>query len=177
MELRERLEAVLRQPKESPEDAERAARAADALAALMRATEMAERALGSDAGRPLSPHGSDLAPLTLHDAAAVVLEEAGVPLHVRELGKRIKARGWVHKRSANPSSDQIEYQLAARLPRHPDRFKRVAPNTFALAEWSDVARPNVQPHFGVFRGPGGRIAAHIGESPDEPLKAAAWRSS
>ena len=177
MDLRQRLEAVLRRPKESPEDAERAARAAEALAALMRATEMAERALAPDLRRPVSPRTGDLARLTLHDAAAVVLEEAGAPLHVRELGKRIKARGWVHKRSANPSSDQIEYQLAARLPRHPDRFKRVAPNTFALAEWSDAARPNVQPRFGLFRGPGGRIAAQIGESPDEPLKAAAWRSS
>jgi hypothetical protein len=107
-----------------------------------------------------------------------VLEEAGQPLHAKELGSRIKARGWKHPRGA-PSPNQIVYQLAARLPRHPHRFRRVAPNTFGLAKWEDDVGPRAprKPALALFKGPGGSTARDIGDSHEQPAGEAAWRSS
>ena len=178
MGLREELEEILRGPLSSPAEAARAARAAAALAAYLRADEDAERVL-RDADEPSLDAVGDAGfdSLTLHDAAERVLEEAGVPLHVKELGKRIKARGWRHPRS-NGGPDQINYQLAARLPRHPDVFVRVAPNTFGLGRWGDArsARAVVKPRLGSFRGPGGATGASLGDRDDE-VSGAEWRSS
>jgi hypothetical protein len=167
--IRERLEEVFRAPPDSPDRAELAARAAEVLAAYLRADQQARRLL--------DPHSSEEDPqstgrfsgLSLDDAAAIVLEEAGTPLHVRELGSRIKAGGWTHKRSKNPASDQINYQLAARLPRS-GRFVRVAPNTFGLAEWGVKGGRRRKPRLGVFRGPGTDVAGRIGEHPEEALE-------
>jgi hypothetical protein len=181
MSVQERLEEALSQPVRSASDAERAARAAEALAQLLRATEMAQRALNEDSPEvdaERTVKGGELASLTLHEAAERVLEAAGVPLHVRELGKRIKAGGWRHPRSTRPRPDQIHYQLAARLPRHP-QFRRVAPNTFGLSRWNDQemrvgAR---RPTTGVFGGHGRVTGRTIGESPNEPIEGKSWRSS
>jgi hypothetical protein len=75
-------------------------------------------------------------------------------MHVSELGDVIKVRGWRHPRSTNARPDQIQYQLAARLPRHPEVFKKFAPNTFGLAKWGDspprTERP--RPRLGIKTG-------------------------
>ena len=143
-ELKRRLEEIMARPKATVRDAEEAAEAAKALAELMRAEERALRLLrGSPpkdpAGEPTKPRpgGLPLEGLSLHEAARRVLERCGWPMHVRELGLRIKSGGWRHPRSVNARPDQIQYQLAARLPRHPETFKRFAPNTFGLADWGD----------------------------------------
>lgn len=178
MSLREELEKVAKGPYSSAADADRAARAATALAAYLRADENAEHVLRDAAERLGDPADDEaLDSLTLHDAAERVLEEAGVPLHVRELGKRIKAHGWRHRRAVS-RPDQMNYQLAARLPRHPDVFVRVAPNTFALVRWGETrsARSVVKPRLGVFRGPGGSIGASLGDQAEEVARSA-WRSS
>jgi len=179
-DLRGRLEEALRHPIGSVEEAERAARIAEAMGAFLRAVELAEAALEGGSGAERHPlQGSDLSKMTLHEAAERVLEEAGVPLHVGELGKRIKAAGWRHRRSKAARPDQINYQLAARLPRHPDRFKRVAPNTFALARWNEASARSgrAKPRLGLFKGPGGRMAASLGERAEEPVADEPWRSS
>jgi hypothetical protein len=114
---------------------------------------------------------------TLHAAAKSVLEQAGTPLHVSELGRRIKAGGWKHKRSPNPRRDQINYQLAARLPRYPETFVRLAPNTFGLVSWgaTPAARPTAR--LGLFDGGGKVTGRAIGDHPDAAGGAGEWRSS
>src|SRR5213080_938296 len=134
MNIQTELQATLARPIERPADAERAREAAELLGELLRLEDRARRLLSSEA--QLVPSGAaDLRGMTLHDAAERVLDDAGVPLHAREIGARMKARGWRHPRSQNPRHDQIVFQIAARLPRHPDRFRRVGPNTFALVKW------------------------------------------
>lgn len=151
-------------PKATVRDAEEAAEAAKALAELMRGEERALRLLrvstAPDPGtsRRAGPRrsGLPLEGLSLHEAARRVLEHCGWPMHVRDLGVRIKSGGWRHPRSANPRPDQIQYQLAARLPRHPEIFKKFGPNTFGLAEWGDspprTERP--KPRLGIFSSSG-----------------------
>jgi len=135
---------------------------------------------------PFSNGDPSLGGVTLHEAARRVLEEEGRPMHVQELGARIKARGWRHPRSRAARSDQINFQLAARLPRHPETFQRVAPNTFALAAWGDSApvRQRPKPRLPLFssphRAPDGRPWSEwIGDHPEAPFEdeEASWHSS
>lgn len=147
-------------PKATARDAEEAAEAATALADLLRGEERALRLLrGASAAPPggRSPHGPGALPLeglTLHEAARRVLEAAGRPMHVRELGVRIKAGGWRHPRTAHAPPDRIEHQLAARLPRHPETFQRFGPNTFGLTAWGDAPprRERPKPRLGLVSG-------------------------
>lgn len=177
-ELAEKLNALLREPVRSPEDAQRVAQVAEALADLLRASQRAERILGARHPNSAPDVNANLAGKALQDAAEAVLEAAGKPLHAKEMGHRIKARGWSHPRGTPSRPDQIVYQLAARLPRFPQRFRRVAPNTFGLVKWDDAtAATTRRPRIGIFRGPGGDVARRIGETPDEPAGAAKWRSS
>ena len=177
-ELKERLEEVLHGPTQTVADAERVAEAAAVLAAYLRVEEDAHRLFDMGHERqnsePTRSRTNQFEGMTLHRAAQEVLEEAGTPLHVRELGKRIKAGGWRHKRSKNPHPDQIHYQLAARLPRLPKVFVRVAPNTFALTEWSS-ARPKPRPRIGLFRGASKIAGRDIGDQPDAAASSE-WRS-
>lgn len=175
--LKDRLEAAMAGPFHTPEDAERAARAAEALAAYIRAKTFAERALALDeAGSSSPPRAGDLAGLKLEDAAERVLDRVGRPMHVRELGKRIKDGGWDHPRSRNPRPDQINYQLAARLPRdRASRFRRVAPNTFILARWDHETRARPKPTFGLFASKNGPSARETGDRSDE-VAGTPWRS-
>jgi HB1, ASXL, restriction endonuclease HTH domain len=174
------LQEVLATPVRTPEEAQRASEAASALAELLRAEQRAGRLLGhvppTTAPRLPEPQFDRL---TLHAAAEVVLRDAGTPLHATELGRRITSRGWHHKRSPHPRADQIVSQLAARLPRHPDVFRRVAPNTFALTEWDVAGDPAAaNPRLGTFHGPGDAIGRWAGD--DHHAAAAAgqpWRSS
>jgi len=158
--LKERLEEIMRRPKATARDAEEAGEAAKALADLLRGEERALRLLRSDATSPTAGDTAGasqakkpylLAGLPLHEAAERVLEDSGWPMHVSELGDMIKVRGWRHPRSTNARPDQIRYQLAARLPRHPENFKKFAPNTFGLAKWGDspprTERP--KPRLGI----------------------------
>lgn len=178
-EVEKELAALVRAPIRSPADAERAARAAEALAEVLRAAEKARRALSKEPDSVATTPAGSLAGKTLHYAAAVVLEEAGRPLHAKELGSRIKARGWTHPRGGASRPEQIVYQLAARLPRHSDRFRRVAPNTFALTKWGDDVGPRAagKPRIALFKGPGGSTGRLIGDSHEQPAAEAAWRSS
>jgi len=178
-DIQERLEELLARPRATAADAERAARAASALASYLRARDNAEELIRAAAlpspFETLCEVGS-LAGLTLHDAAERVLTQAGVPLHVRELGKRIKEGGWVHPRSSDPRPDQILYQLAARLPRHPDRFVRVAPNTFALTAWRREAKRGARPQLGLFRSERSPATESL-EDEATPASDDPWRSS
>ena len=178
-DLKARLEEILARPKVTVRDAEEALEAAQVLADLLR---VEERALHLIAGEtPPGDRGSaDLAGLTLDEAARLVLEDEGRAMHGRELGAAIKARGWRHPRSKVARPDQIVFQLAARLPKHPD-FVRVAPNTFGLRKWQEHPKPrSPKPKLPLFRGTGaGPSAAEIDEHRDAIFtdERARWRSS
>lgn len=177
-DLKDKLEEVLGAPPKTSAGAERAARAAEALAAYLRLEESVNSWLDSAASTEYKPTGKDdLVGLTLHQAAERVLEGAGTPLHVRELGKRIKAGGWTHKRSKNPRADQINYQLAARLPRHADVFVRVSPNTFGLVKWDRAEGAHRKPRVALYRGSDESLGRKSGEHPDLSARSAKWRSS
>jgi HB1/ASXL restriction endonuclease-like protein with HTH domain len=182
MGLKEQLEDVLAGPVKTAEEAEAVQEAASLLAAYLRVESRAQRLLGerSSWGLESGDAGKSLAGVTLHEAARRVLEEAGTPLHARELGARIKARGWTHPRSQAARPEQIVFQLAARLPKHPDTFRRVGPNTFALTKWETEppAGNRPRPRLGSFSGPGLAIGREIGESEEHITGVgAAWRSS
>jgi hypothetical protein len=186
--IQQELGSILTRPITTPEEAEAAQEAAGLLATYLRL----ERRVGELRDHPAQgatghPNG-DLRGTTLDEAARAVLQDAGVPLHARELGARIKARGWRHPRSKVARPDQIVYQLAARLPRDP-AFRRVAPNTFALAEWDEGSengdagegrpvRRRPRPRVGLFHG-GGRVTGRLIAESDEPFasKEPGWRSS
>lgn len=185
-ELKRRLEEIMSRPKTTVRDAEEAAEAARALADLLRGEERALKLLGSlfapDAEADAGPAGANTAPppsaalrltgLTLHEAARRVLATCGWPMHVQELGVRIKAGGWRHPRSTRARPDQINYQLAARLPRHAETFRKFGPNTFGLTEWGDTPpkREAPKPRLGIpssgepYTGPSARW---LSEHPEE----------
>ncbi|MBI4728531.1 MAG: winged helix-turn-helix domain-containing protein [Acidobacteria bacterium] len=185
--MQSRLKGLLGKPVLDAPGAEIAAEAARILRDLMRLEQQAEELLGRRAGSsatvaegaPRYGGAGSFEGLALHDAARRVLAAAGAPLHVRDLGARIKASGWRHPRSSHARPDQIEFQLAARLPRYPAVFRRVAPNTFGLAEWGDVAPPrHPKPRLDAVRGRGPRLARRIADEPDLIFtEAASWPSS
>jgi len=181
MGLKDRLESELRKPVRTSQDAQRMARVAEALAELLRASDEATRVLGDggEVAPPATREGASLASLTLHDAAERVLERAGIPLHVKELGRRIKGGGWRHPRGEPSRPDRVLYQLAARLPRHPDKFRRVAPNTFALTKWGKqgTAQSLSRPKVGLFAGKDATAARQIDQQQDAALQDDEWRSS
>jgi hypothetical protein len=129
--LKRKLEEVLARPKITYRDAQEAAEAAQLIGDLIRVEQRALRLVRGTETDLDTGRAGDLAGFTLDEAARRVLREEGRPMHARELGARIKARGWRHPRSRAARPDQIIFQLAARLPRQPN-FERVAPNTFAL---------------------------------------------
>ena len=172
------LERELSKPVATPEDAERTARAAALLAEGLRWAERVDHLLGPQQREGSADGPTSLAGLPLNRAARQVLAEAGTPLHVTELGRRIKVGGWTHPRSRNARHDQINFQLAARLPREPHIFRRVSPNTFALVEWD--ANPPVaraQPRLGIISGRGKPAASEIHRSDAPFSKGDKWRSS
>ncbi len=63
--------------------------------------------------------------ISIPDAVEQTLRESGEPLHVKELAERIKTVGVYVSPSAVTTALQRYIQLGR-------RFKRVAPNTFAL---------------------------------------------
>lgn len=185
--LKERLEEIMRRPKVTSRDADEAAEAARALADLLRGRERALRVIGAGEPSPAVDRdradtqqpGRSLAGLPLHEAARRVLARGGWPMHVRELGVAIKAGGWRHPRSTRARPDQIEYQLAARLPRHPETFRKFAPNTFGLTLWGDSPPRTERPkprigrmgHGPDHRGPSAReLAEHPEEWYDEMVR-------
>jgi hypothetical protein len=175
-EIAAKLEQVIQAAPRGPKEAERASRAAALLADYLR---LAERVadLAEEKTSLEEWDGAGFDRLTLHEAALQILREAGRPMHARELGDRIKARGWRHRRSKVARPDQIVYQLAARLPKYPNLFRRVAPNTFALAEWGErKPQANRSPRLGLFKGSRAATARKIGDS-DEALADQSWRSS
>ncbi len=178
MEVSQEMQRILSRPVEDADSAELAREAAEILAEYHRLKERA-RGLSAGSGQGGRNEAGPLQGLTLHEAARRVLDDAGVPLHGRELGARIKAGGWRHPRSTHARSDQIVYQLAARLPRHSGTFRRVGPNTFGLVKWGRAGPPKRQrPRTGLFRGPGRAIGRTIGESEESvSTPEAEWRSS
>jgi hypothetical protein len=172
--LKRRLEEILARPKVTYRDALEAVEAAQIIADLLRCKERALRLLEGDReGRASGEErAGDLSGLTLEAAAERVLREVGRPLHARDLGDTIKARGWQHPRSRNARPDQVVFQLAARLAKNP-AFVRTAPNTFALTELGFTAPPKERPKplVGIFAG-GGDAAAlpDGGEMLDEYFK-------
>ncbi|MHB8511604.1 MAG: hypothetical protein ACYDCC_05440 [Actinomycetota bacterium] len=172
--MKARLAALLEAPIQTVEDAERAADAARLLRDLMRIETQAEELLARPAkGSPsvvaeeAPAYGSaSFEALPLHEAARRALEVAGLPLHVRDLGARIKAHGWRHPRTTRARSDLIEFQLAARLPRYPNVFRRVAPNTFGLIGWPEPPKDRPKPRLGTERGHGPPLSERIGDEPE-----------
>jgi hypothetical protein len=174
-DVRSELEDLVRASVLTADDAERASEAAKLLAEVIR-IQGRVRELRSGARDRAAAPGGPFSELSLDEAARRVLEEAGVALHARELGARIKAGGWRH-RSASTRPGQIVHQLAARLPRSPDVFRRVSPNTFGLALWEDTPpKPKRRPRLGLFKGPGAGIAREIGERSSEAAVSSPWRS-
>jgi hypothetical protein len=174
-DVKSELEDLVRSAVRTAADAERAAEAAKLLAEVIRIEGRAQELRNGARGQTTTPRGN-LADLSLDEAARRVLEEAGVPLHARELGARIKAGGWRH-RSASTRPEQIVHQLAARLPRSPDVFRRVSPNTFGLAMWQHTPpKARRRPRLGLFKGPGGGIARQTGEQSSEAAASSPWRS-
>ncbi|MGI8708537.1 MAG: HTH domain-containing protein [Actinomycetota bacterium] len=175
-DIEDELRKVLAAPVATPEDAERLAAAAKALADYLRAGASALRAMGVEPPLDPAPEAGQLARLTLDRAAEKVLAQAGVPLHVRELGRRIRDGGWGHPRKPQAGPDRIIYQLAARLPRHPDRFQRVAPNTFALTNWDLNEGPDrPRPRLATFRSTGKVTGRTIDERWEEAAGGEPWR--
>ncbi len=212
MQLREALESFIETSSaKTAEEEERVAQAGRLLTEVIRLEGRARRLFGADplwelgygrtfgvweARDPSEASGQrrartskddpSLAGLSLHEAARRVLQEEGRPMHVQELGVRIKARGWRHPRSRAARPDQINYQLAARLPRHSQTFRRVAPNTFGLTAWGDRTphqerlRPRLPLVPTAGTAPDGRPWSEwIGDHPEAPVEdeTAAWRSS
>lgn len=188
-DLRQALEEVIAEPVHDLAGADRVAEAAALRRELLhldaRARALLERPVAGAAAQRAAQRAPEygtrvagpFAGMTLHGAARIALERAGIPLHVRDLGARLKAGGWRHPRSVNARPDQIEYQLAARLPRHPEGFIRTAPNTFGLVG-RDQPRigPKPRPQLPVFDGPdqadGASFARWMSEHPDEAF--AGW---
>lgn len=175
--VRDKLEDVRRRPVGSARDASIVEEAARLLGEMAETERRAARWLEEIAADRSGRASRNLEGLTLHEAARCVLEEAGTPLHARELGARIKAGGWQHPRSTNARPEQIIFQLAARLPRYPNLFRRVGPNTFGLAEWGPRSERRAVPRLGTFRGPGTEIGRSIGDSEEPFAEGTPWRSS
>lgn len=74
--------------------------------------------------------------MTAKEAARVMLEEAGEPLHYDELTERILAAGEWETEGKTPSAT-VSAQIARDISRKEDDsvFQRVAPGVFALREW------------------------------------------
>jgi HB1, ASXL, restriction endonuclease HTH domain len=180
MNLRAALEEIVQRPIDSLRDAELAREAADAIGQYLQWEASARRLLQQAHGEPAPPPPESLQGLTLRQAAIRVLQDAGGPLHIKELGARIKAGGWRHPRAENPRPDLILFQLASQLRRHSETFRWVGPNTFALTEWHGRSPGGNDrlPRIGLFEGPGAAVGAASAQS-DEAVTAgdAGWRSS
>lgn len=172
----ERLEEVRRRPVGSSRDASMVEEAARYLGEMVELEQRATRWL-QELDRNRAGGAQGLEGLTLHEAARRVLEEAGTPLHARELGARIKAGGWKHPRTSNARPEQIVFQLAARLPRHPHMFRRVGPNTFGLAEWGPRRARRSAPRLGTFSGGGQRVGRGMSDGEEPFAEGPEWRSS
>lgn len=181
-ELRRRLEEILARPKATRRDAEEAVEAAQAIADLMDAEERALRLVSgrADLSSPAERPPEILTGLTLHEAARAVLAQAGWPMHVRDLAVRVKTGLWHNPRGKDANAKQLALQLAARLPRHPEIFRRVAPNTFALAGWGDnpPRKERPKPLIGIFASDGTHAARDIDEELETILEDERnqWRS-
>jgi hypothetical protein len=171
-ELKRRLEEICARPKATYDDASRASEAAQLIGDLLRLEERALRLIRGEAdpagGGEASRSPGDLSGLTLDEAARRVLRDRQRPMHARDLGEEIKARGWRHPRSRVARPDQIVYQLAARLGKNPG-FVRTAPNTFALRGHGDVEPPTPpQPRVGIIDTPHQEPSARwLSEHPEE----------
>lgn len=168
--LKRRLEEILARPKVTSRDAEEAVEAAQIIADIIRCEERALRLLEHPAEHTKTPTArgrgeGPLAGLTLHEAARRVLAKAGWPMHVRDLAVRIKIGGWKNPRGKDAKPPQMAPQIAARLPRYPEIFRRFAPNTFGLTEWGDnpPLKERPKPLIGIFRSDGSLQAENIDE--------------
>jgi hypothetical protein len=186
--LREQLEEVRNAPLLGREDAERAAQAARLLGELAE-VEAAARELFERKATGLSANEAsegDLAGLPQHAAVARILETAGKPMHIRDIAPELYRRGWRHPRPPYRDRPNIGFHLAAMLSQYREKFRRVAPNTFALVEWGekttdlDRSRPRLPLIASAGSAPDGRPWSEwIGDHPGAPVddQIAAWRSS
>ena len=104
-------------------DAQAALEIARALVASRRVEPSGKRAGGPASGR-----------LTVREAAAALLRERGEPMHAREIAEALRNGG------SDPSNTTVVSALA-RLAKNKNTFRRIAPNVFALIEWSHQLLP------------------------------------
>jgi hypothetical protein len=90
-------------------------------------------AIADEPGTSASGLPPEIDPYALVAVAEFVLTEAGGPLHVTELARRMYGLGFKH-RWPPKHRDQLERSLnsLASPSQRPDRFKRVGPRTLAL---------------------------------------------
>jgi hypothetical protein len=72
--------------------------------------------------------------LTMPEAAEIVLGRAGKPLTSRQIAERLLEGGYPYKKGINVLRSSIGGVLSMKVRDH-DTFVKVAPGTFALAEW------------------------------------------
>ena len=174
--LKARLEALVAGGSTTESNPDMAREAGELLLELIRLEARADRLMQAARAQVRDP-GAPLQGLRLHDAALTVLRDAGQPLHAREISAQMRAGGWSHPRTRRAPPEQLVHQLAARLPRHSNLFRRVAPNTFALVEWSDGHQRAVREQpSALFRGAPGDLARWIGDHPEAPFEET-WPSS
>lgn len=171
--MKEELERFIAHYADVGEAQDAVAEAEQLLVDYIKLEGRARRVVNSRRGPATGVADDSLAGLSVHEAARRVLEDEARPMHAKELGARMKARGWRHPRGQPAQPNQIVNSLAAQLPKRPAVFRRVAPQTFALVEWGDAAtqRRPPKPRVGLFKGTGAGISGLIGDHPEAPIEA------
>jgi hypothetical protein len=114
----------------------------DVVRAIVRETVLEARAVGLGAAAaadeapadeaPTEPL-PDLSPYDMVGYARYALEDAGRPMHVRQLAARMYELGFKHRRPlANPRQLEASLNSLASPSREPSDFVRVKPRTLAL---------------------------------------------
>lgn len=99
-------------------DAEAALELAHALVASRQVEPSTKRSVGAASRQP-----------TVREAASALLRKRGEPMHARKIAEELRNGG------SDPSNATVISALA-RLAKRENTFQRIAPNVFALIEWS-----------------------------------------
>jgi hypothetical protein len=106
--------------------------------AIVREAILEARAAGLGAAAVDAPDEAeaprlDLSPYDMVGYAWYVLEEAGAPMHVRDMARRMYELGFQHRRPpVNPKQLESSLNSLAAPSRQPSQFVRVGPRTLTL---------------------------------------------